>query len=260
MTRGEPQTEPSGADPSGADPRGADSRGAAPEPAEQRPAASDPSAGPADPPQSPPGAAEPGEPGGRRFRRRTAQAAEQPTAPRSAKGEQDPAARARDICYRLLTMRDHTRLELEQALRKREVPEEVIHATLAKFDKAGLINDEAFAESWVRARHEHKGLGRRAIAQELRRKGVDQVVVEEALSDLDADAEQARAAELVRRKLGSTRGLDRQKRIRRLVAMLARRGYAEGMAYGVVRAALDAEDADTDTDTDERIEWDLLPD
>ncbi|WP_245782271.1 regulatory protein RecX [Actinokineospora terrae] len=150
------------------------------------------------------------------------------------------AAKARDICYRQLTARDRTRVELAQALRRKEIPDDIAEAVLDKFDAAGLINDAAFAESWVRSRHTHRGLGRRALATELRRKGVDDEIVAEAVAAVDTDAEQERAAELVAKKLGTMRALDEQTKIRRLVAMLARRGYGEGLAYRVVRAALDA--------------------
>ncbi|GLW91535.1 hypothetical protein Aglo03_23510 [Actinokineospora globicatena] len=152
------------------------------------------------------------------------------------------AAKARDICYRQLAARDRTRLELAQVLRRKEIPDDIAEVVLGKFDAAGLINDAAFAESWVRSRHAHRGLGRRALATELRRKGVDDEVVAEAVAAVDADAEQERAADLVAKKLGAMRALDEQTKIRRLVAMLARRGYGEGMAYRVVRAALDGGD------------------
>ncbi|RLK61528.1 SOS response regulatory protein OraA/RecX [Actinokineospora cianjurensis] len=152
----------------------------------------------------------------------------------------DLAAKARDICYRQLAARDRTRVELAQALRRKEIPDDIAEAVLGKFDAAGLINDAAFAESWVRSRHTHRGLGRRALATELRRKGVDDEIVAEAVAAVDTDAEQERAAELVAKKLGTMRALDEQTKIRRLVAVLARRGYGEGLAYRVVRAALDA--------------------
>nr|WP_026421503.1 regulatory protein RecX [Actinokineospora inagensis] len=154
------------------------------------------------------------------------------------------AAKARDLCYRLLAGRDRTRLELAQALRRKEIPDDVAAGVLAKFDAAGLINDVAFAESWVRSRHEHRGLGRRALATELRRKGVDEDVVAEAVAAVDTDAEVERAAELVRKKLPGLRAHDDQVKIRRLVAMLARRGYSEGLAYRVVRTEIDADRAD----------------
>ncbi|WP_396122979.1 regulatory protein RecX [Actinokineospora sp. UTMC 2448] len=148
------------------------------------------------------------------------------------------------MCYRLLTMRPHTRTELAQALRKREIPDDVAESVLGKFDAAGLIDDAAFAEMWVRSRHEHQGLGRRALAVELKRRGVDSSVVADAVGAVDDEAEEERAAALVRKRLRAMSGVDEQAKIRRLVGMLARKGYGQGLAYRVVRAELGAEGLD----------------
>ena len=155
--------------------------------------------------------------------------------------EADPVARARDICLRLLTGTAKTRKQLADALRKREIPDEVAEEVLARFEDVGLIDDAAFAAAWVESRHAGRGLARRALAQELRTRGVAGALVEEAVAQLDPDEEVATARALVERKLRSTAGLERQVRMRRLVGMLARRGYAEGLAFRAVREALDAE-------------------
>ncbi|MFC0845736.1 MULTISPECIES: recombination regulator RecX [Streptomyces] len=154
---------------------------------------------------------------------------------------QDPAERARAICLRLLTGTPRTRKQLADALKKREIPDEVAEEVLSRFEEVGLINDAAFAGAWVESRHHGRGLARRALARELRTKGVDSAVVDEAVGQLDSDQEEETARELVARKLRSTRGLDRDRRIRRLAGMLARKGYPEGMALRVVRQALEAE-------------------
>ncbi|MGP9018168.1 recombination regulator RecX [Streptomyces sp. BR1] len=154
---------------------------------------------------------------------------------------QDPAERARAICLRLLTGQPRTRKQLADALKKREIPDEVAEEVLSRFEEVGLINDAAFADAWVESRHHGRGLARRALARELRTKGVDSAVVDEAVGQLDSDQEEETARELVARKLRSTRGLDRDRRIRRLAGMLARKGYPEGMALRVVRQALEAE-------------------
>jgi regulatory protein len=153
----------------------------------------------------------------------------------------DPAARARAICLRLLTGSAKTRGQLAEALRKREVPAEVAEEVLSRYQEVGLINDAAFAEAWVESRHRGRGLARRALATELRSRGVDSEVVAEAVAQLDPEQEAATARALVERKLRSTAGLDRQVRMRRLGGMLARRGYPEGLAMRVVREALEAE-------------------
>ncbi|MEZ0072242.1 regulatory protein [Planotetraspora sp. GP83] len=148
---------------------------------------------------------------------------------------------ARAICLRLLTMAPRTRAQLAEALRKREVPEEAAEAVLERFSEVGLIDDEAFAAAWVSSRHHGRGLARRALAQELRHRGVDEETVKDAVEQLDPDQEVETARTLVARKLAATRGMDPKARTRRLVGMLARKGYSPGLAFRVVREALEAE-------------------
>ncbi|GGX80394.1 recombination regulator RecX [Streptomyces anandii] len=173
---------------------------------------------------------------------------------RAERGEPpgDPVERARAICLRLLTGTPRTRKQLADALRKREIPEEAAQEVLSRFEEVGLIDDGAFADAWVESRHHGRGLARRALARELRTKGVDAALIDEAVGQLDAEQEEATARELVARKLRSTRGLDRDKRIRRLAGMLARKGYSEGLALRVVRQALEEEGEDTDFLTEEQ--------
>ncbi|WP_411107492.1 recombination regulator RecX [Streptomyces sp. cmx-4-9] len=159
---------------------------------------------------------------------------------------QSPEEQARAICLRLLTGSPRTRRQLADALHKRGIPEEVSQQVLSRYEEVGLIDDAAFAGAWVESRHRGRGLARRALAQELRTKGVHATLVEEALEQLDSDQEEQTARELVARKLRSTRGLERDKRIRRLAGMLARKGYPEGMALRVVRRALEAEGDETE--------------
>ncbi|GFH39344.1 recombination regulator RecX [Streptomyces pacificus] len=159
---------------------------------------------------------------------------------------QDPAERARAICLRLLTGTPRTRRQLAEALRRRDIPDDVAEVVLSRFEDVGLIDDAAFAGAWVESRHHGRGLARRALARELRTKGVDPGLIEEAVGRLDADQEEETARELVTRKLRSTRGLDRDRRLRRLAGALARKGYPEGMALRVVRRALEEEGEDTE--------------
>ncbi|MFJ7263822.1 recombination regulator RecX [Streptomyces globosus] len=157
---------------------------------------------------------------------------------------QSPEEQARAICLRLLTGMPRTRRQLADALAKRGIPDEAAEEVLSRFEEVGLIDDAAFAGAWVESRHRGRGLARRALAQELRTKGVGAALVQEALGQLDSEQEERTARELVERRLRSTRGLDRDKRIRRLAGMLARKGYPEGMALRVVRRALEAEGED----------------
>ncbi|MEU2672059.1 recombination regulator RecX [Streptomyces sp. NPDC007164] len=187
-----------------------------------------------------------GEGAGRRARSRT-RSSGSPSSSRAEKGEpRDPVEQARNICLRLLTGTPRTRKQLADVLRKREIPEEAAEEVLSRFEDVGLIDDAAFADAWVESRHHGRGLARRALVRELRTKGVDSAVIDEAVGQLDSEQEEATARELVARKLRSTRGLDRDKRLRRLAGMLARKGYGEGMALRVVRQALEEEGEDTE--------------
>ncbi len=186
--------------------------------------------------------------GGRRGRGGRQRSGRQPNAGRTARAEEsaDPAGRARDVCLRLLTGTAKTRKQLADALRRREIPDEVAGEVLDRLEEVGLIDDAAFADAWVESRHAGRGLARRALAQELRTRGVAGELVEQAVAQLGADEEAEAARALVERKLRATRGLERQARTRRLVGMLARRGYSEGLAFRVVREALGEEDGTED--------------
>jgi regulatory protein len=121
---------------------------------------------------------------------------------------------------------------------RRGVPGEVAETVLDRFGEAGLIDDAAFARAWVDSRHQGRSLGRRALAAELRRKGVDDEVAADALSSVSADDEVAVAQALVHRKLRAMSGLSRDVATRRLVGMLGRKGFGAGLAYRVVSEAL----------------------
>ncbi|MGI8336613.1 recombination regulator RecX [Actinomadura scrupuli] len=158
----------------------------------------------------------------------------------------DPEAVAREVCLRLLTMSPRTRSQLAEALQRKNVPGDVAERVLGRFSEVGLIDDAAFARAWVESRHRGRGLAGRALAAELRRRGVADETVKEAVAELDPDQEETRARELVDRRLASTRSADPVKRMRQLVGMLARKGYSPGLAYRVVKDALAAEGADVE--------------
>lgn len=163
-----------------------------------------------------------------------------------ATAEADPESVARAIVLRRLTAAPRTRAQLADDLRRRDVPDEVAERVLERFAEVGLVDDQAFAEAWVRSRHVGRGLSRRALAHELRAKGVADETVAEAVEAVGPDDEAAAAAALVARRLPATRGLPADRRVRRLAGMLARKGYPSGLAMRVVRDALAAEGSDPD--------------
>ena len=156
-------------------------------------------------------------------------------APVQAESAADAEERARKILLDQLTGQARSRKQLADKLARREVPDDIATRLLNRFEEVGLIDDEAFARMWVASRQPGKGLAGRALAQELRRKGVDDDIIREAVGEIDPEDEADAARALVRKKMRSLHQVDRSVATRRLVGMLARKGYSSGVAYGVVR-------------------------
>ena len=172
-----------------------------------------------------------------------------PEDPEQLGPDADPESVARKILLDQLTGRARSRAELAEKLAKRKVPGEVAQRLLDRFEEVGLVDDAAFARLWVESRQGSKGLGRRALAQELRRKGVDAEVVKDALAEVDLEDEEDAARDLVRRRLRTLRRVDRATAARRLTGMLARKGHTGEVAWRVVREELEGfEGPDDDPD------------
>lgn len=155
----------------------------------------------------------------------------------------DEAEVAREICLRQLAVRPRTRAELATVLSRRGISTEAAEQVLDRYDDVGIIDDAAFARAWVSSRHQGRGLARRALANELRQRGVDADTAGAALDDLDPDTEEQTARVLVERRLRSSSGPP-DVVFRRLVAMLARKGYPPGVAIRAVKEALAAQSAE----------------
>jgi regulatory protein len=156
----------------------------------------------------------------------------------------DPEAIARQICLRMLTAAPRTRAQLASALRRRGVPEEAAEAVLGRFADVKLIDDAMFANAWVESRHHGRGLSGRALAAELRSRGVASGDIQAAVDRLGPEQEIDTARSLVARRLAATRGQPAPARVRRLVGVLARKGYSQALAYRVAREALEREGVD----------------
>jgi regulatory protein len=172
--------------------------------------------------------------------------------PESEAAPQDTEARARGLLLDSLSRSAKTRGQLADMLEGKGVSEEFAEAALDRFTELGLVDDAAYAEAFTRSRHEHKGLGSRAIAFELRRRSVPDELVQEAVSALDSDQEQDTASRLARERQSRMKGLPREVQARRLAGFLARKGYGGEMVGRAVREALAnaaaAEEAEAEND------------
>src|SRR4051794_14172418 len=150
----------------------------------------------------------------------------------------DPESAARTIALRLLEHAPRTRAELARALARPGVPPHAAAAVLDRFTEVGLIDDAAFATAWVDSRQAGRGLARRALSAELRRRGIDETTAREALCTVSADDEELAARALVERRLRTMTSLPREARQRRLAGMLARKGFDHELVRRVLREAL----------------------
>ena len=164
-----------------------------------------------------------------------------PPDPATSDADADPEAVARAVVLRQLTGSPKSRKQLEDALTRKGCDPDVAARVLDRFEEVGLVDDRAFAESFVRSKQAGRGLARRALSHELRHKGVDDEVAQAVLEEVDPESERARAHELVAKKLRSMHGLDRSVQARRLAGMLARKGYGPEVSRLVISEALDAQ-------------------
>lgn len=162
----------------------------------------------------------------------TARRSQEPT------GRQDPYEAAREIALRQLTAADRSCRELHTRLLARGVEDPVARAVVDRFVEVGLLDDARFARHWVSSRLQGRGLSRRVIERELADKGIEPDLAEQALAAVDTRTERDTAARLVERKARGMPHLEEPVRVRRLVGMLARKGYAPDLAYEVVREVL----------------------
>ncbi len=189
-------------------------------------------------------------PTGRSTRRTTVGSGAQVGVPSEAPGHPeddpgDPEAVARAICLRLLTSAARPRAGLAAALARKGIPEEVATRVLDRLTEVGLVDDAAYAQSYVATRHRHGALGAGALRDELTRKGIDASTAASAVAVVDREAEYERARVLLERRVDSAMAHGPDTARRRLLGLLARRGYSAELSQQVVREVM----ADYGTET-----------
>ena len=163
--------------------------------------------------------------------------------------ETDPYTRAKTIVYNQLAYSAKTRGQLRKKLQAEGFDAELIEPLLDKFEAAKLIDDAEYAQSFVAQKSRTKKLSRAALRRELAERGVRGEEAENALAQRTDEQEREDAADLVRKKLRPGMDLsdraEKDRVTRRLLGMLARRGYSSSVSMSVIReelAAYGAED------------------
>lgn len=160
------------------------------------------------------------------------------------------AARAEELafsyCLRRLTAAARSEHDLRTKLLERGYEQDVIDAVLARLRRAGYVDDEQYAQMWVRSRASTKALTGPVLRRELRLKGVADELIEQALAQADPADEDERARALLRRKLPATMPVeraDRDRLKRRLGGVLARKGYTGSRVWSIVDEVMGGEPA-----------------
>ena len=157
-----------------------------------------------------------------------------------SKVETDSYAEAMSIALNALAPRARSRSELCNHITKRGIPLPTANGVLDNLELQGLVNDLDFAKAWIESRQRQKKMSKRAIASELRVKGVAQEIIDETIDEIDDDAEYQMAFELAERKFRSCSHLDSDIIYRRISAVLARKGFGHGLTNRILRELLSA--------------------
>jgi regulatory protein len=146
----------------------------------------------------------------------------------------DPEAvkSAKNHALRYLSYRDRSKLEVTQYLEKKEHSHPVIQQALDALIKLNYVNDQRFALEWGRYKINKQKLGKTRLYLELLNKGIDKEILESALENLYEDnSETELAIQCARKKLNSLKGVEEEKKIRRLIQYLKRRGFSADIIY-----------------------------
>jgi regulatory protein len=152
--------------------------------------------------------------------------------------EIEAADAAKQVLLRRLSHAPRTRKELAKDLKDKDISDEVANVALDRFEEVGLINDQALASNYVASQHQRKGVGKNALRQQLRAKGISDEVALEAISQITDDQEFQAAFALACKKIRSLQRDDAKTQLRKIVNVLARKGYSSNLAFRVAKEVI----------------------
>lgn len=143
----------------------------------------------------------------------------------------DSEAKAFDRALRFLGNRPRSRSEVDDRLTQAGYEAEIRIKVLERLQRLSYIDDQAFVAWWIDNRTRFNPRSTHALRQELRQKGIDQALIDQALIGLDDD-ELALAAGLNR--ASRWRHLPRESFDKKMLGFLQRRGFH----YATARSAV----------------------
>ena len=154
--------------------------------------------------------------------------------------EKEERRKLTDYALRLLSLRPRSQKEIEDRLNlyscKHKISPQYSRDVIIELTSQNLINDEEFVSWWIEQRSLHKPKGRKALINELRRKGIKSNVVENVLSETkyDGKKEYDLALQAVEKKLTLWRNLSVETIRRKMWYFLTSRGFQSEIIYRVM--------------------------
>jgi len=145
---------------------------------------------------------------------------------------------AKQVLLRRLSNAPRTRKELAQDLKNKKIEADIAQVALDRFEELGLINDQTYSENFVSTTHERRKLGKKALKQQLKSKGVSEEIANQAISQISEDDEFNAALHLALKKFRSIQHDDPQSQIRKIVGLLARKGYSSSLSFQVAKEVI----------------------
>lgn len=171
-------------------------------------------------------------------------------------GREESKAPIRAKALRLLDQRMRSRKELVERLEAvEEFPTSMIEEVVDDLTRSGLVNDELFASEWVRQRFASRGKSKMVLNRELQEKGIDVSLRADALEQITHNAEEEVARKLAAKKAATIKTVapdfnSKQKDLRKVVGVLARRGFPSELSMSIARDQLEERYRELEEDTD----------
>ncbi|MCG2711464.1 MAG: recombination regulator RecX [Candidatus Omnitrophica bacterium] len=146
---------------------------------------------------------------------------------------------AQIFALRLIKFRMRSKHELQGRLKRKHFSQEVIEQVLDLLSDSGYVNDLTFSKAWVNSRLQFKPRSRKLLAYELKKKGIENSIIEKTLTQLYLEKEEQIARQLAVKRISKLDGLTKETQKRRLSGYLARRGFSIGVTLKVINELVD---------------------
>jgi len=175
---------------------------------------------------------------------------------------QEERKRGKSIALKFLSYRDRSLQEIALYLDKKGFSKNCAQQTVDELKELGYLNDERFARTWGHSRIESKNIGKFRLHRELRNKGIATETIDRVLESLYAErSEYQVAAECAEKKFATLKGVGEEKKKRRLIQFLQRRGFSSDVIFKLVQRLMpklpDAQDDDAASARHGYVSYDL---